>query len=150
MEYIKNKDFLQYVKNIISEKHQIKSHELHLTVSKIFEIHNKGSIDFGGSEEKKSQIPQLEPYKKNPKDKYGWWELEQGLYYVKINEKISIKENQLGIITPLKRTIDAGAIINTEIITKNDTNDLKLSFFAFNGIDVKENARIAKLFILES
>lgn len=148
MKYLKNEELLNHVKNIISEKHQLHERELHLTVSKVSKIQNKGAIDFGGSEEKEVNKTQLEPIKINPEDKYGWWKLDQGNYIIEVNEKIQLKEDLFAITTALPRTIKAGGTLISNIITSNE-NKIILSLTTSSGINIKENARIAKLLILK-
>lgn len=149
MRYIKKEGFKDLIQGIVSEEHQIKDAELHLTVGKVFEIQGKGSIDFSGNEQETAKLANLEPSKKNPEDKYGWWELEKGTYIIKINEKINLTKDKIGIISPLSRTINSGAYVSTKIITPQSSKEISLILLTMSGINIKENARIARLLIIE-
>lgn len=148
MEFLRNNELLNQIKNVISEKHQLHGKELHLTVSTVSKIQSKGAIDFGGSEEKEANITQLEPIKINPEDKYGWWKLDQGSYRIEVNENINLKDNIIAIVGSLPRTIKAGGTVIPNIITSQD-NKITLHLLTTKGINIKENARIAKLIIIE-
>jgi hypothetical protein len=64
----------------------------YLTVKRIGKLHSGGSLDFGGSQYSEAVIEWMEPEKKAEDDKYGWWQLNEGSYWVEYNERIDLPE----------------------------------------------------------
>lgn len=133
------------IKDIIHEKTQRHENSIDLTVNKIMKLNNRGSLDFGGSEFKPSDVEEIPSEKKSTDDKYGWWNLEEGIYLLEFNEKL-VKEH--GLLQPLQRLIQTGSYIPTQIIEKEGEIQTIL-IVGKNGIDIKENARIAGLYQLK-
>ena len=79
-------------------------------------------------------------------DDYGWWTLNQGIYLVRFNEKLDIQKNKIAIIAPHTHTVQAGIIINTQLIARNnlDSGEITTTFqVPETGTAIKENARFA-------
>ncbi|CAN5414701.1 hypothetical protein BH23BAC3_BH23BAC3_34540 [soil metagenome] len=129
-------------------------HHLHtdLTMAEIFNITSAGSLDFGGSEFEPAETELINPEKKNPDDEYGWWKLDSGTYRAQFNEKAVLPEYKLGVLLPHQHTDQAGLIMNSRLIFRYESSngELQTTFHVPNsGTAIKENARIASLFILE-
>jgi deoxycytidine triphosphate deaminase len=134
-----SKDFLSNIENVIHEKTQVHKKSIELTVKNIFEIKNAGSLDFGGSEVDEAEFVKISVEKKSEKDKYGWWHLEQGVYLVEFNEKLT---RDYGLVQSISRLLLTGCFIPMQIFQKNDRLQ-NLLVVGDNGVDIKENARIA-------
>ena len=135
---------------IISEKHQVKSYGVDLTVSGIRVVKKEGDIDFGGSEEKAAITEKLESEKRNDGDEYGWWELAAGEYLVEYNEKVKIPEGRMGIIQPLPRALTAGVTHTTMILPPGDEVGSMVLLVGKFGFNIKENARLSSLLMLKA
>lgn len=137
-----SKDFLSDLQNILHKETQLHEKNVDLTISKVFALKNKGKLDFGGSEFNKSDLKEIYPEKKSEEDKYGWWNLNQGVYLVEFNEEL---KKGFGIVQSINRLIQTGSFIPMRIVEGN--NKIKsLLFVGDNGVDIKENARAAGLF----
>ena len=150
MRNTNNGDILGFIGNIIHAKTQIEEGSIYLTVSKIFRLTTKGEIDFGGSEYKESDKEVIEPVKRSPEDKYGWWELNPGEYFIEFNEKLQdiIPEDKTVILQPSERLTKTGAFHPTRVLNKRGKINTIL-YVGKNGLKIKENARISRLFVLD-
>jgi hypothetical protein len=143
-------DILGFISNIIHEKKQVEDYGVYLTISKVFRFNSRGEIDFGGSEYKRSKIREIKPVKRKEEDKYGWWELPGGEYLIEFNEKLQevLPDAQLVILQPSERITLNGAFHSTKVIEKKGKIRLTL-YVGKNGINIKENARVSKLIVLD-
>lgn len=139
-----SKTVLNNIENVIHEKTQVHKKSIDLTITKVYTIKNRGSLDFGGSEFKKSELKEINPEKKTEDEKYGWWNLNQGTYIVEYNEAL-IKNS--GIVQSIPRLLKTGCFIPMQIIEENDKIK-SLLIVGPEGVDIKENARIAGLYQL--
>lgn len=139
-----SKTVLNSIENIIHEKTQVHKQRIDLTINKVYALKNRGSLDFGGSEFKKSELKEINSEKKYEDEKYGWWNLSQGSYIVQFNETL-IKN--YGIVQSLPRLLKTGCFIPMQIIEENDKIQSVL-IVGPEGVNIKENARIAGLYQL--
>lgn len=148
MEKGKSGDILGFIDNIVHDKTQVEEDSLYLTIDNIFELTNRGEIDFGGSEYKESDRKQIEPVKKKSEDKYGWWKLDKGEYFVEFNEKIQdiTPEEKMVILQASERLTDTGAFHPTKVLQKKGEISTLL-YVGRNGVNIKENARISKIIV---
>jgi len=137
------------IKNFIHKDTQTEENKVYLTVKQIYSLDKKGSLDFGGSELNPAERKPLLPKKRLPKDKYGWWDLNQGTYLVEFNEQIELREKEIAILESREELLQNGCFHPLRIITPEE----KLSFIPLNvgyqGIDIKQNARISTLRIVK-
>jgi hypothetical protein len=150
MKKEKGADILEFISNLIYEKKQVEDYDIFLTIGKVFSFTGKGEIDFGGSEYKESGIKEIKPVKRKGEDKYGWWELPGGEYLIEFNEEIKnlLPDAKLVILQPSERITLNGAFHATKVIEKKGKIRLTL-YIGKNGINIKENARISKLIVLD-
>lgn len=143
-------DILGFISNIIHEKKQVEDYGVYFTIGKVFRFTGKGEIDFGGSEYKKSKIQEIDPVKRKEEDKYGWWELSAGEYLIEFNEELQevLPDAKLVILQPSERITLNGVFHATKVIEKKGKIRLTL-YVGKNGINIKENARISKLIVLD-
>ena len=148
MKLIPGEKLIESVDGLISAKRQIKPHSIDLTVREVYHLKSKGSLDFGGSEYTSSEMEKIEPVKRDPKDEYGWWDLKAGTYLITLNETIE-EIDGIGLISSHPRLLKAGASHPT-LVTMEWKHDYILPLIVGeNGIDLKENARVSKILVLE-
>lgn len=145
MKILSGKESSDSLKDIVYLKTQTSEQGIDLTVSKIYEIKNRGEIDFGGEERKDAEIEEIEPKIRNPEDDYGWWELNHGTYLIEYNEKISREE--ICFLQPLKRLTRNSATIPSRFVSELGLDPL---YVGEEGIAIKENSRVCRLLIVKS
>jgi len=148
VSFIPGSESIHRIKNFIHKDTQTGEDKVYLTVKQIYSLDKKGSLDFGGSELNLAERKPLLPKKKLTEDKYGWWNLNQGTYLVQFNEQIELEEKEIAILESRDELLQNGCFHPLRIITPKE----KLSFIPLNvgsqGIDIKQNARISVLKIV--
>ncbi len=149
VSFIPGSEVVHRIKNFIHKDTQTGEDKVYLTVKQIYSLDKKGSLDFGGSELNLAERKPLLPKKKLSEDKYGWWSLNQGTYLVEFNEQIELKEKEIAILEPREELLCNCSFHPLRIITPEE----KLSSIPLNvgyqGIDIKQNARISVLRIVK-
>ncbi len=148
VSFIPGSEVIHRIKNFIHKDTQTGEDKVYLTVKQIYSLDKKGSLDFGGSELNLAERKPLLPKKRHPEDRYGWWSLNQGTYLVQFNEQIELEEKEIAILESQEELLQNGCFHPVRIITAKE----KLSFIPLNvgsqGIDIKQNARISVLKIV--
>ena len=87
-----NIDMRTLVKNYVHAGKQFPEHNLCavITVRRIGEFSDPGSLDFGGSEYSEAEVQWRAPVKRKRDDKFGWWHLTAGRYVVEFNESLEV------------------------------------------------------------
>lgn len=119
-----------------------------LTVGSIFRTTGPGQLDFGGSEFREAPRTRLDPVLDESGDDYGWWGLEQGGYIVRYNESLTLTDEQTAVITPLERTMLAGAHHGACIFNDGRDPIEMLLNVSRMGCRLKENCRLSRLVVL--
>ncbi len=86
VSFIPGSEAADRIKNLIHKDTQTGEDKVYLTVKQIYSLDKRGSLDFGGSELNLAERKPLLPKKKLAEDKYGWWNLNQGMYLIEFNE----------------------------------------------------------------
>ena len=150
MILLESDELVQHTEDIIHRDTQ--QHDLHvdLTVAEIYRFTGSGSLDFGGSEFQPAPSEPIEPVKRNPDDDYSWWELDQGTYQARFNEKAVNLQDALLAVSPHDHAKQAGIIASSSLISfTTGDSELSLNFrVPENGCSIKENARFASMHIL--
>lgn len=141
---MEGEELLRKLDGIIHEETQVGNRGVDLTANKIFRPKSRGELDFGGSERKDTDLEKIDPEKRSKEDDYGWWELDEGLYQVELNEKVRANEENGGLIVPLKRTCRNGAF-HPALPAAEPLEGMLPLFIGPKGLSVKENARISKI-----
>lgn len=141
--------FIQNITGAIAIKKQVNYPYFDLTVQKLFRIKTGGQLDFGGSEYEQSSTTPCLPVKRKPEDQYGWWDLHEGYFLIKYNERLNLMKNQGAILQPHNRLLACGCFHPTLMITKIDDLFRILLWVPKIGIKIKENSRISQLIIFE-
>lgn len=132
---------------MISEKKQLGTHSIDLTVQSISRVESGGSLDFGGSEFSGAITVELQPVKKKTDEEYGWWQLPGGVYLIKFNETIAAPGGGLVIILPHERLVAAGSAHAAIAVEMLDGDVSILMEVSMAGLSIKENARISKALV---
>lgn len=120
-----------------------------LTVDSVFRTTGHGQLDFGGSEFQAVPCEPLNPVLDDPDDDYAWWTLEQGAYLIQYNESLTLEEEEQAVITPLERTLHAGAHHGTFVLDDGRDPIETLLVVSRMGCRLKENCRLSRLVVLE-
>lgn len=137
------------IQGILSTKKQFSGKFIDLTIAKLYRIKSGARLDFGGSEYQPGNLEPCAPSKVNPEDKYGWWQLHEGYFLMEFNEKIKLPENQMAAIQPHPHFLSGGCFHPT-INTLEINEELKIPFWVPKiGIQIKENARISRMVIVD-
>ncbi|KXA91825.1 hypothetical protein AKJ65_08345 [candidate division MSBL1 archaeon SCGC-AAA259E19] len=145
MKILSGEETAEFLKDLVHLETQAEDRGLDLTVDKIYELKNRGEIDFGGSERSDADIAEIEPELRNPEDDYGWWELESGTYLIKHNEELETEK--ISVIQPLSRLTRNGAVHPVKLVTRLELLPLHVSG---SGISIKENSRVSRVIMLEN
>lgn len=144
----KSDEWIENINNLVHQDTQQQEFSLDLTLAEIQNFMGPGSLDFGGSEFTPASTQTIEPKKKNPDDKYGWWKLSGGVYRAVCNESFTLLEDQAIFIVPHKHALDAGVMVHTAIAEQNVNRNpvMLLIHVPGAGCNIKENARIASAY----
>lgn len=121
-----------------------------LTVGEIHTFDGPGKLDFSNDERDIPDSTKLEPEKKQPDDKYGWWQLDPGVYKIRMNEKVNIPNDLVGMAFPRSSLLRMGAYIENAAWDAgySGPGEFLLKVDNPEGIEIKENARVNQLVFL--
>lgn len=120
-----------------------------LTVNAVYRITGTGQLDFGGGEFKSVPREEMSPTLADPDDDYGWWTLEEGAYIVEYNERLTLTDGQRAQVSPLERTLLAGAHHGAFGLDEGRDPLETLLVVSRMGCDLKENCRLSRLTVSE-
>lgn len=158
---IKEKDLIQ---NYFDLDIQLTPNGFDVTVDKLFEFDEQGSLDFSNSEREVPEGKEIYPQKQSPpsgaggrnntdsksqtsQNKYGWWELEPGAYKVKTNERFNIPHNLMGLAYPRSSLLRMGVFTQTAFWEAGFQGKAEFLLKVENpkGVRIKENARLTQV-----
>lgn len=141
---------MEHLTGIVHADTQQHTHRVDLTAAAILEPSAAGELDFGGGEFRPAETRRMKPQKRDEDDDYGWWELEGGSYRVRFNEQVKAPRELFMLLTPHRHLSLAGAVADSLLIAPEEEPDaLALNFRAPDaGLNIKENARMASLYML--
>lgn len=128
------------VDGLVHEPTQVHEDGLDLTVTEIYEIEGPGRVDFGGGELEDAAIASHDRTWRNPDDDYQWWNLEQGIYLIEYNERLT-GDGRVRLQTR-DAVRERGAFHPTITVTHLERVPLNV---AGAGLRIKENARVSTL-----
>ncbi|WP_240316123.1 deoxycytidine triphosphate deaminase [Salinibacter ruber] len=120
-----------------------------LTVDAVFRTTGPGQLDFGGGEFRAVPRERTGPTLDDPDDDYGWWTLEKGAYVVQYNESLRLDDGQQAVVTPLERTLRAGAHHGAFVLDEGRDPIETLLVVSRMGCRLKENCRVSRLVVLD-
>jgi deoxycytidine triphosphate deaminase len=145
MEPLSGKETASRVTGIISPKHQVHGYSVDLTVKNVFAVDPTGRVDFGGGEYTPAGRIAVSPLRRNPEDKYLWWDLGKASYFVEYNETLDLAPDELGMIEPDERLLRAGAS-HVPISVRGRVSPVEtLLNVEIMGVMLKQNARISRV-----
>ena len=148
MQILSGKVAASRVAGILDPKYQVHRFSVHLTARKIFSIDPTGQIDFGGSEYVAAGRMEISPQRLRLEDKYQWWELKSGSYFVECNEALDLMENEIALIEPDERLLRTGAW-HVPTYARGRVAPVQLLLEVGAGqLRVKENSRLARFRLL--
>jgi deoxycytidine triphosphate deaminase len=144
MQILSGKAAAERVAGILQAKYQVHGYSVDPTARKIFSMDPTGQIDFGGSEYIGAGRIEIASQRLRQEDRYQWWDLSSGTYFVECNESLNLTENEIALIEPDDRLLRAGAWhVPIYIRGRVESVQLLLKVGAAR-LRVKENARLAR------
>jgi hypothetical protein len=144
MQILPGKVAVARVAGILHPKYQVHGYSVHLTARKIFSVDPTGQIDFGGSEYIAAGRIEISTQRLRQEDRYQWWELGRGSYFVECNEALDLAENEIALIEPDDRLLRAGAW-HVPFYARGRVAPVQLLLeVGAARLRVKENARLAR------
>jgi len=145
MELLAGKDVASRIGGMISPKHQIHGYAVALSVKTIYAVDPTGQVDFGGGEYMAAGKLPVEAMRRNREDKYTWWELDRGGYFIEFNETLELAADEIAVLEPDERLIRAGAS-HPPIYLRGRVMPVEtlLSVDA-SRVAIKQNARISRV-----
>ena len=148
MNNLTGEESQSYLEDLVYAKTQVRTRWVDLTVSEIHHFKSRGSLDFGGSEYRPAETIRLVPHRLKDEDKYGWWELSEGTYLIKYNEKlVKFSDDELAQVLPHPRLLAAGGSHSAALFARGETLLTVLSVPP-EGMALKQNCRVSKLTII--
>ncbi len=133
------------VTGMVSPKHQVHGYAVDLTVRKIHVVDPTGRVDFGGSEYIPAGRIELAALRRNPEDKYLWWELSRGAYFLEYNESLDLAADEVAVLEPDDRLLRAGAA-HAGLYLRGKQSPLEMLLDVnVTRILIKQNARVSRV-----
>lgn len=145
MELVTGKQAASRITGMINPKFQVHAYAVNLTVRQIYEVDPVGQVDFGGSEYRRAGKIAVGTRRRTPEDKYQWWELGRGAYFVEFNESVELAENEIAWLEPDERLLRAGASHAAQFLRGRVAPVEALLDVDTIRLQVKQNARISRI-----
>lgn len=135
------------IENFIDLDVQLTPNGFDLTVEKIFGFEAAGALDFSNSERVVPAGKEIKPKKKSQKDKYGWWNLRQGVYKIRTNERINLPKDLIAIAFSRSSLLRMGTFVQVGVWDAGfeGKSEFLLAVENPKGIRIKQNARILQI-----
>ncbi len=134
--------FDQWLEGTVYKDRQVDPRGVHLTVGKVLRMHSRGHVDFGGDEMRSAKVHPLETTEHTPGDQYAWWRLEEGTYLILFNERLKDGAPPV-LLVPNVRLVTCGCSLDATLPEPGEISTVLQ--VPKNGVNIKENARIALL-----
>jgi len=145
MQLLPGKVAVARIAGILHPKYQVHGYSVHLTARKISSVDPTGQIDFGGSEYVAAGRMEIAPQRLRLEDRYQWWDLGRGSYFVECNETLNLAEDEIALIEPEDRLLRAGASHVSSFVRGHLAPVELLLEVGTARLRVKENARLARV-----
>ena len=133
------------VSGILYPKYQVHGYSVHLTARKISSVDPTGQVDFGGNEYVPAERREIMPHSMRLEDRYLWWDLGRGVYFVECNETLKLAADEIALIEPEDRLLRAGAW-HVPLFVRGHVAPVELLLeVSVARLRVKENARITRV-----
>lgn len=139
------------IEDYINLETQLTPNGFDLTVAGIFEFDASGALDFSNKERKVPKGKEILPKKKNPQDKFGWWNLKKGACKIRCNENINLPHDLIAISFPRTSLLRMGVFTQAGIWDAGFQGKSEFILVVSNpkGIRIKQNARITQLIFIK-
>ena len=145
MQLLSGKAAAAHITGILHPKYQVHGFSVHLTARTISSLDSTGQVDFGGGEYVAAGRMEIAPQQLRLEDKYLWWDLSQGSYFIQCNEALRLGPNEIALIEPEDRLLRAGAW-HVPLFVRGHIEPVELLLHVGAArLRVKENARIARV-----
>lgn len=150
----------QEIKKLIEEKGlitnyfnldiQLAPNGFDLTAGSVFEFINSGALDFSNKERLIPQVKEIFPEKKNPQDKFGWWNLKTGAYKIRTNETVNLPQDLVILAFPRSSLLRVGAFTQNAVWDAGFSGKSEFILVVENpqGLRLKQNARIIQIIFI--
>jgi len=145
MEPLTGKEAADRVTGIISAKHQVHGYAVDLTVKNLYSVDPVGRVDFGGGEYMPAGKIAVAPLRRNPEDKYKWWELGKGCFFIEYNETLELAPDEMALLEPDERLLRAGASHASNFLRGRIAPLETLLHVDTMSVLVKQNARVSRV-----
>jgi len=145
MQPIAGKDIATRVSGMISPKHQVHGYTVGLTVKNVYSVDPTGRVDFGGSEYSPAGKMPIVAQRGKMEDKYLWWDLGRGSYFIEFNETVELAADEFGYVEADDRLVRAGATHAPFFLRGRMAPVETLITVAALRVQVKQNARISRI-----
>jgi dUTP pyrophosphatase len=138
------------IENYIDLDKQVTPNGFDLTVCAVFKFESGGAVDFSNKERVIPDCQEILPQKQNPQDKFGWWNLEKGIYKVKTNETVNLPNDLIAIAFPRSSLLRMGVFTHHGVWDAGfqGKGEFILAVDNPHGIKLKQNARLTQLIFL--
>jgi hypothetical protein len=145
MQLLTGKEAAAHISGILHAQYQVHGFSVHLSVRKISSLDPTGQIDFGGGEYVAAGRRDLSAHQVRPEDKYKWWDLGRGSYFIECNETLHLASDEIALIEPEDRLLRAGGW-HVPLFVRGHVDPVELMMeVGVARLRVKENARIARV-----
>lgn len=149
LEALINKEKL--IEGYINLEKQLTPNGFDLTAGNVFVFNGCGSLDFSNSERVVPGVIEVMPEKKEPEDKFGWWQLSRGTYKVRTNETVNIPGNLTALAFSRTSLLRMGVFTHHGVWDAGFKGKSEFILVVENpfGLKLKQNARIVQLVFLK-
>jgi deoxycytidine triphosphate deaminase len=145
MEPVSGREAAARLTGMISPKYQVHGYAIDLTAKQIYGLDPSGQVDFGGTEYSASALLPVASLRRNPEDRYQWWDLARGAYIVEFNENLALAPDEIAILEPDERLIRCGAFHGTTFLRGQGERLETLLIVGTLSVLIKQNARVSRV-----
>ena len=145
MDLLPGKQAAERVAGMLNPKYQVHRFSVHVTARQVYSVDPVGQLDFSGSEYAPAGMLEIASQRRQPEDRYGWWDLGRGCYFVECNESLELAEDEIALLEPEERLQRAGATHAPIFLRGRTAPILTLVYVDIPRLQIKQNARISRL-----
>ena len=145
MDLLPGKAAANRVAGMINAKYQVHGYSVDLTARSVSSVDPVGQLDFAGSEYTPAGRIAITTRRRRPEDRYEWWDLGRGCYFVEFNETLELAEDEIALLEPDERLLRVGAAHVPMFLRGRIAPIETLLHVEALRLEVKQNARISRL-----
>ncbi len=126
---------------IVHEPTQTEGRGIDLTAAEVYEVTERGQVDFGGGELAPAGLDAHDSEPRAPDDEYEWWDLDAGTYLIEYNESV-VETDTLVTVQTRAELLERGAFHPTLQVTELPRVPLTVGDA---GLSIKQNARVSTI-----